>query len=85
MTGGSSITGNLVHRGRASATGKFRCERIVGDIFADATNTDVELQSGSSFDGRFSWTTPGSTSDLTLVNSTWKMTGNSIVTNLTTT
>ena len=46
VTGGSSITGNLVHRGPSVATVNFDASAIVGDIFAEATNTDVVMQTG---------------------------------------
>ena len=76
----SRIAGNLVHRGQAPASVNFDASSIVGDIHA--TNTDVVLQNASTFQGVFE-TSAGSTSNLTLVDSTWNMTGSSNVTNLT--
>ena len=49
VTGGSSITGNLVHRGPSLANVNFDASSIVGDIFAEATNTDVVMQNGQCF------------------------------------
>ena len=60
----------------------FDASSIVGDILAEASNTDVVMQKGSFFQGRF-LTGAGSTSSLTLIDSTWNMTGNSNITNLT--
>ena len=82
VTGGSRIEGNLVHRGPSQANVNFDASAIIGDIHAEASNTDVLMQKGSFFQGRF-LTGAGSTSDLTLIDSTWNMTGNSNVTNLT--
>ncbi len=79
VTGGSRIEGNLVHRGPSLANVNFDASAIVGDIRAG--NTAVVLQNGSTFEGIFE-TRAGSTSSLTLIDSTWNMTGNSNVTNL---
>jgi hypothetical protein len=80
VTGGSRIEGNLVHRGQAPASVNFDASAIIGDIHA--SNTDVIIQNASTFDGVFE-TDAGSTSSLLLIDSTWNMTGNSNVTNLT--
>ena len=80
VTGGSRIVGNLVHRGQAPANVNFDASSIIGDI--RASNTDVVMQNASTFDGVFE-TIAGSTSSLLLIDSTWNMTGNSNITNLT--
>ena len=51
VTGGSRIVGNLVHRGQAPANVNFDASAIVGDI--RASNTDVVMQNGSTFEGVF--------------------------------
>ena len=82
VTGGSRIEGNLVHRGPSLANVNFDASTIIGDIRAEASNTDVLMQTGSLFQGRF-LTGAGSTSTSLLIDSTWNMTGNSNITNLT--
>ena len=46
VTGGSRIEGNLVHRGPSLANVNFDASTIIGDIRAEATNTDVVMQTG---------------------------------------
>ena len=82
VIGGSRIEGNLVHRGPSLANVNFDASAIVGDIRAEASTTDVVMQEGSFFQGRF-LTGDGSASSLMLIDSTWEMTGNSNITNLT--
>ena len=51
VTGGSRIEGNLVHRGPSLANVNFDASAIVGNI--RASNTDVVMQNGSTFEGSF--------------------------------